>query len=540
MSHLSGSDAILQSLLINDVDTIFGLPGGQLDHFFDAMYHASDRVKFVGSRHEQGAAYMAFGYAKSTGRVGTYTVVPGPGVLNTTAALCSAYANNAPVLCVTGQIPSQGIGSGIGYLHELPDQLATMRTLTKYAERINAPQDAPGVVNEAFRQLTTGRPRPASIEMPMDVMAAKAEVELLPKFVAKRLDAPDPDAIEDAAKLVAASKKPLIVVGSGALEAGEALLEFASMIQAPVVSFRNGRGIVSDRHYLGHNFASGYELWKDADLVIGVGSRMQAYLQEWRTDKNMKVIRIDIDIEEIDRIQKADVGICADASAGLEALVGALPKRLGKRESREDELVALKARVDSDIQSIQPQLSYLNVIREELPDDGYLIDEITQVGFASWYGFPVYEPRHIITCGYQGTLGYGFATALGVKIAHPDKAVISIAGDGGFMFNVQELATAAQYNVGLTTVVFNSGDFGNVKRQQKEWFDGRYIGSDLENPDFVKLAESFGIRGYRTASPEGLRPLLHEALNLNEPCLIEVTVGEMAAPWKFIIREPAR
>ena len=488
----------------------------------------------------RGAAYMAFGYAKSTGRVGTYTVVPGPGVLNTTAALCSAYANNAPVLCVTGQIPSEGIGSGIGYLHELPDQLATMQTLTKYAERMNTPQQAPEVVNEAFRQLTTGRPRPVSIEMPMDIMAEKADIELRPPYDPGQPHVPDLDAIDDAAKLIAGSKKPMIVVGSGALDAGEMLLEFASIIQAPVVSFRNGRGIISDRHYLGHTFASGYELWKEADVVIGIGSRMQAYLQEWQTDKGMKIIRIDIDPEEIDRIQKADIGICADAGISLEALINALPKHLGKRDSRQDELTALKAKVNDDIQCIQPQLSYLNVMREELPDDGYLVDEITQVGFTSWYGFPVYEPRHIITCGYQGTLGYGFATALGVKVAHPDKPVISIAGDGGFMFNVQELATAAQYNIGLVTIVFNSGNFGNVKRQQKEWFGGRYIGSELKNPDFVNLAESFGIRGYRTDSPEGLRPLLREALNVNEPSLIEVTVGEMAAPWKFIIREPAR
>ena len=540
MSRLSGANALLQSLLINNVDTIFGLPGGQLDHFFDAMYHAGDAVRFVGSRHEQGAAYMAFGYAKSTGKVGTYTVVPGPGVLNTTAALCSAYANNSPVLCVTGQIPSEGIGSGIGYLHELPDQLATMRSLTKYAERIDHPSQAPEIVNEAFRQLKTGRPRPVSLEMPMDTMAQQAEVNLLPQFTAPDQTALDPDIIDDAAQMIAASKSPMIVVGGGALDAGQEVLELASMIQAPVVSFRNGRGIVSDRHYLAHTIAGGYELWKDTDLVIGIGSRMQPYLQEWKTDSDMKIIRIDIDPTEINRIQTADAGICTNAKVGVTALINALPKYLGKRASRQEELTALKTKIADDIQTIQPQLSYLDVLREELPDDGYLVDEITQVGFASWYGFPVYEPRHLITCGYQGTLGYGFATALGVKVAHPDKPVISISGDGGFMFNVQELATAAQYNIGLVTIVFNSGNFGNVKRQQKEWFGGRYIGSELKNPDFVSLAESFGIQGLKTESPDGLRPLLREALRHNGPSLIEVSVEEMTAPWKFIIREPAR
>src|SRR5262245_40312422 len=170
MGVMSGADALLAQVLRNGVDTIFGLPGGQLDHFFDSMYRNESKVRFVGSRHEQGAAYMAFGYARSTGRTGVYVVVPGPGVLNSTAALCSASAASAPVLCLTGQIPSEGLGRGIGYLHELPDQLATMRTLTRWAERAMRPEDAPALVNEAFVRMHGGRPGPVSLEMPMDVM----------------------------------------------------------------------------------------------------------------------------------------------------------------------------------------------------------------------------------------------------------------------------------------------------------------------------------------------------------------------------------
>src|SRR5262245_36675308 len=181
MTVMSGADAILGQMLVNDVDTIYGLPGGQLDHFFDSMYRSEERVRFVGSRHEQGAAYMAFGYARSTGRPGVYTVVPGPGVLNTAAALCTAYATNAPVLCLTGQIPSEGLGRGIGYLHELPDQLATLRSITRWAARIMQPGEAPAIVNEAFARLNGGRRGPVSVEMPMDVMGRTAEVEPLPR-----------------------------------------------------------------------------------------------------------------------------------------------------------------------------------------------------------------------------------------------------------------------------------------------------------------------------------------------------------------------
>ncbi|MHA3794319.1 thiamine pyrophosphate-dependent enzyme [Rhizorhabdus wittichii] len=537
---MTGAQALLGQILANGTDTIFGLPGGQLDHFFDAMHKAGDKLRLFGTRHEQGAAYMAFGYARSTGKPGVYTVVPGPGVLNTTAALCSAYATNAPVLCLTGQIPSAGIGKGIGYLHELPDQLATMRTLTKWADRAMTPDAAPALVNEAYRQMGSGRPRPVSLEMPMDVMGASADVALLPKAEIDRGPALDDDAILRAAKLLSTARNPLIIAGGGAIAAGEALQELAAMLQAPVVSFRSGRGVISDRSPLSQMFPAGYELWKQADVVIGLGSRMEQQYLYWKVPDHMKVIRIDIDQEEIDRIAPPAVAIHADAADAVPALVAKLSGLLDRRASREDELRDLAARVRGDIEDrVQPQASYLAAIRAALPEDGYFVDEITQVGYTSWYAFPVYEPRHLITCGYQGTLGYGYATALGVKAAHPDKAVVNIAGDGGFLFTANEMATAAQHGIALVTVLFNNNKFQNVQRQQREWFGGRLIASDLKNPDFVKFAESFGIRAERVYDPESLRRAVSAALERNEPALIEVPCGDMASPWPFIIRPPA-
>lgn len=541
MARLSGADAILQSLIANDVDTIFGLPGGQLDHFFDAMYKSSDKVKLIGTRHEQGAAYMAFGYARSTGKVGTYTVVPGPGVLNSTAALCSAYATDTPVLCITGQIPSASIGKGYGELHELPDQLATMKSLTKYAERIDHPNEAPTIVDKAFQALKSGRPRPVSLEMPMDIMANEASVDLLPKYQTPVFEV-DADAIAKAAKEISAAKRPLIIVGGGAISAASEVLELAEMLQAPVSSFRSGRGIVSDEHYLGVNLPAGYKLWGETDLVIGIGTRLQLQQQYWGVDDDMKIIRIDIDPEEIGRINPATVGIVSDAKPALQELIDKLQTSLGKRASREEELNSLKAEIRLQTEAVQPQMSYLDVIRQELPRDGIFCDEITQVGYTSWYGFPVYKPRQLITCGYQGTLGYGYATALGVKVAHPDKPVVSITGDGGFLFTATELATAVQYGIGLVTIIFNNNKFLNVQRQQNEWFGGRKIASDLHNPDFVKFAESFGAAAYRTNSPEGLRELIKKGLaNTTGPTIIEVAIDkDMASPWKHIITPPNR
>jgi len=538
--EISCATAILRTLMRNGVDTVFGLPGGQLNHFFDAMYHVKDQIRYVGSRHKQGAAYMAFGYAKSTGRVGVYAVVPGPGLLNTTAAICSAYANNTPVLCVTGQIPSKDLGKGIGHLHELPDQLATMRTLTKWAERIMRPEDAPQVVTDAFTQLLSGRRRPVCIETPTDIMGARAAVTLLDPAIEARHPALNPDAIDLAATLLAASGRPVILVGGGANHAKEELLELAMMLQAPVVAFRNGRGIVSDRHFLSQSFVAGYELWKTTDVVLGVGTRMEQQYLHWGTDADMKIIRVDIDAEELTRNGTPDIGIHGDARDAIGALIDALPKYLRHRSSRQEELTELKQSTRKSIDVIQPQMTWLDAIREALPDDGYFVDEITQVGFASWYGFPVFEPRHLITCGYQGTLGYGFATALGVKVAHPDKPVVSISGDGGFLFNVQELATAAQHKINLVSVVFNNNQYGNVKYHQEAWFGGRMLGADLQNPDFVKLAESFGVKGVRANTPQQLIRAMRAGFADAGPTLIEVPVGTMARPWQFIIRPAAR
>jgi acetolactate synthase-1/2/3 large subunit len=539
MTRMTGAQAIVRSVVNHGVDTIFGLPGGQLYYLYDAFYRQRDRLRIITSRHEQGAAYMAFGYAHSTGRVGVFDVVPGPGVLNTTAALCTAYGANAPVLCLTGQVPTEGIGSGAGYLHELPDQLGILRSLTKWAERIDRPADAPSLVAEAFRQLQTGRPRPVSLEMAPDIMELEQEVNLLNPVTIYPAAQPDPDALTAAARLLGAAKRPLIMIGGGARDAGEELLAVAEMLQAPVVSHRHGKGVVSDRHYLSQTYPAGHRLWRDADVVLAVGTRLKYPLMYWGT-AGLPIIRIDIDPDEVTRVAAPAVGLVADARCTLAALLDELPDFLAPRPSRKDELQALKVRFAAEYERIQPQLSYLRVMREELPDDGFFVDEITQTGFASWYGFPSYLPRHFISSGYQGTLGYGYATALGVKVAHPDKPVLQISGDGGFMYNVQEVATAVAEGIGLVTVIFRDDRFGNVHRDLRTRFGEETLGAQLRNPDFVALAESFGAVGLRAETPETLRTALRQAFAESGPVLIEVPVGEMTNPWEFIMLPPAR
>ena len=541
MPLLSGAEAILKSLELHGVETIFGLPGGQLDHFFDAIYQTQGRIRLIHSRHEQGAAYMAYGYARSTGKVGCYTVVPGPGVLNTTAALCTAYACNAPVLCITGQIPSQGIGTGRGYLHEIPDQLGVMKKLTKWASRIEKPDQTPELVQQAFSQLLNGRSRPVELEMAMDVMGQKQEVELLnPENV--EAPEPDPDLIEEASKILGKAKNPLIVVGGGAQDASEEVLRIAELLQAPVTFFRNGKGVLDDRHYLSQSFPQGNRLWIDADVVLAIGTRLKYQQMYWGLDDELKILRIDIDPEEINRIASPAVGIVADAKKALSMLIPATEKNKLQRNSRKKELTNLKTEFTHLFeQKIGPQYQYLKVIREELPEDGIFVDEVTQVGFASWYAFPTYKSRHFISAGYQGTLGYGFATSLGVQAANPGKKVISISGDGGFLFNLQEMSTAVQYQLNVVAIVFNDGKYANVQRQQKEWFEGHIIASDLHNPDFVKLAESFGMFSTRVHSPIELKGVLKTALKSDQPALIEVKLDkDFPTPWPFILSSHSR
>jgi acetolactate synthase-1/2/3 large subunit len=537
MTTLTGGEAIVSGLVAHGVDTVFGLPGAQVYGLFDAFQQA--QLKVIGARHEQACGYMAFGYARSSGRPGVFSVVPGPGVLNASAALLTAFGCNEPVLCVTGQVPTAFLGRGRGHLHEMPDQLATLRTYVKWADRIEYPGNAPTVVARAFQEMLSGRHGPASVEMPWDVFTQRADTAPAKVLAPLPAPQPDPDLVKQAAALIKASKAPMIFVGSGAIEARDEILELAEMIDAPVVAFRSGRGIVSNAHELGLTMAAAYKLWPTTDLMIAIGTRAELPASGFRwpyQPKGLKSVRIDIDPAEMRRLT-SDTAIVSDAMAGTADLVAAVRKAgCGKTAGRRAAIREATATAQHEIQRIQPQMAYLNILREVLPANAIVTDELSQVGFASWYGFPIYEPRTFITSGYQGTLGSGFPTALGAKVANPDRPVVAITGDGGFMFGVQELATAVQFNIGVVTLVFNNNAYGNVRRDQRERFDGRVVASDLVNPDFVKLAESFGVGAARVTSPDHFKPALEKALSHGGPYLVSVEVPKDSevSPWAFI------
>src|SRR6478735_7827722 len=314
MPRMTGGDAIVDSLLRHGIDTIFGVPGVQMYGLFDAFARNANRLRVLNARHEQTTAYMAMGYAQSTGKPSAFTVVPGPGVMNAMGAMLTAWGVNTPMICITGQVTSAMIGRGRGQLHEMPDQLATLKTLVKFAERIEHPTDAPQVMARAYQAMMSGRPGPVAVEMPWDMFPATADVTPVEPLGKRANPIPDPDRIAALATLVDGAKAPMIVVGGGALNAGPEVLALAEKIGAPVVAFRTGKGVVDSRHPLSLTTVAGFRLWDSTDLLIGIGSRLEIPLARWApAPAGLKVGRIDIDPAEHRRLA-VDVPIVADAA----------------------------------------------------------------------------------------------------------------------------------------------------------------------------------------------------------------------------------
>jgi acetolactate synthase-1/2/3 large subunit len=535
---MSTATALVRTLMAQGIDTLYCLPGVQNDDFFDALATTGKSIRPVHTRHEQATAYMALGAALATGEPQAYCVVPGPGFLNTTAALSTAYATNAPVLAIAGQIPERYTGKGVGLLHEIPDQLAIMKGLTKWADRVSDAQQAADKGREAFARMLSGGPRPVALECPMNVWRKTAEVAFDESRIVRKTPAIDQDALLKAAKLLGAAKNPMIIVGGGAQDASAEVTLIAEMLQAPVVAYRNGHGVLDARHPLFAGWLGGYLLWKKVDAVLAIGTRLQQPM-DWGADKDLKVVHLEINPERVGVIHKPDITLIADAAEGLAALADVLAKHNTKRADRTADMLTLKAAVAERLSTLAPQKAFLDAIRGALPDNGIFVDELTQVGYPARLMYPAYKPRTFLTSGYQGTLGWGYAAALGAKIAKPDSPVVSINGDGGFLFGAGEMATAIKHNVGVVGIVFADGNYGNVKRIQSENY-GRNIAVDLANPDFVKMADSFGMRAMRAKDAAALGKEIKAAITKNEPTLIEVPVklSDFPSPWPYLMNVP--
>ena len=539
LSKMNIAEVTVQTLAANGIDKVYCLPGVQNDDFFDALVRTAPGIAPIHTRHEQATAYMALGAALATGKPQAYAVVPGPGFLNTTTALATAQSLGAPVVAISGQIPEWAIGKGIGFLHEIPRQLEIMRALTKWAAHLESPEDAMAKTHEALRQCISGAPGPVGLEAGWNMWRRGAEIAFDPQVVARETPAIDTDRITAAAAMLAASAKPVIVVGGGAQDASAEVRELSRRLQAPVIANRTGHGVLDGRDAFAMPNLGGHMLWADVDCVLGIGTRLQQPM-DWGRDDNLKVVHIDADATRIGRIGPADISIVGDAAEAARLLLEALQRVGASRGDRTAEMQDLKKRMVQRLEALAPQKAWIDAIRAELPEDGILVEELTQISYASRMLYPVYGPRTYLSTGYQGTLGWGYATALGAKAAMPGRAVVSLSGDGGFMFGMQELATAVRHGLGVVAVVFNDGAYGNVRRIQQQNYEGRLVATDLANPDFVKLGESFGIRSERVETPADLRKAMRSALGSDAPALIEVPVGTFPDPWPHIMLPKVR
>jgi acetolactate synthase I/II/III large subunit len=536
MARMTGGEALVQSLYREGIRVVFGLPGVQLYGVMAAL-RDEPRIRFITTRHEQATSYMADGYARAGGDVGTGLVVPGPGLLNSTAGLSTAYSASSPVLMLSGQIPREQIGKNVGLLHEVNDQQDCIAPITKWRRRVLQVAEIPAAVREAFTQLRTGRPRPVELEMPPETMEEEGDADLLPATEAGRAAAPAGD-IARAVEILLAAKNPIIYAGGGANLSGahEALRAVAEHLQAGVASSPEGKGAVGDLSDL----SLGAAFWRDsplraaihaADVVLVVGSRLALVTFA----PGQRIVQIDVDPEEIGRNHTNTVGLVGDARRTLEALLEKLRAATAPRPSRKAERETLRAEI-AGLMTQEPQTSILRSLRSGCPEDTILVAGMTQIGYYSRPFWPTFAPRTYITSSYSGNLGYEYPVALGAKVARPEKPVVAVIGDGGFLFNAQELATAVQHKINVVAVVFNDNAYGNVARDLDEDWGGNF-GAALHNPDFMKLADAYGVHGMRAKEATDVGRLVKEAVGLERPVLIEVPVGRMPRPAFFAARK---
>ena len=535
---ITGGQSLIHSLYSEGVKVIFGLAGVQMYHAIISILGYPE-MKFITTRHEQASTYMADGYARASGKIGVAMVVPGPGLQNASAGITNAYASSSPILIISGQINRDKIGKNIGILHEINDQIDIIAPITKWQKRVMIAKDIQNSIKESFLKIRTGRPRPVEIEIPPEALS-----ELIKFSDYKKLELPktniDIRSVENAAKIILKAKKPVIWAGGGVhlSAASNKLLELAEYLQIPVLTTPEGKGSISDKHYLsigtpqGRSTGNSKDSLRDflytCDVILAVGTRFA----NANPKPSQQVLQIDIDPQEIGRNHKNTLGILGDASQALSEFLKIIKKTTKPKKNQKKIFEEMRVnRYEKSSNQVEPLASYVKALREGIPNDGILVTDMTTIAYYSRTHFQTYNPRSYFTSSYSGNLGSAFPTSLGVKVAKPNQAVVSISGDGGFLFNSQELATAIQFGINVVAVVFNDQSFGNVKRDMKEMFNKKTLGAELKNPNFIKLAQAYGAVGMKASSPKSLKQSLKKAIALNKTVLIEVPIGDMPSPF---------
>ncbi|MCH8116165.1 MAG: thiamine pyrophosphate-binding protein [Chloroflexi bacterium] len=541
MTKLSGGEALVKSLVREGVEVVFGLPGVQMYGIVAAL-RDEPSIRFIVTRHEQATTYMADGYARTTGNPGVAMVVPGPGIYNAGGGLATAFSRSSPVVLIAGQIPRKTIGKNLGGLHEVNDQKEITRPITKWQKQVLRPHEVPEAIHEAFRQAKSDRPGPVHFELPPETMVEREEVTLLePARIVRKV--PGRATIEQAAKEIAAARKPVIYAGGGVArsDAEAELVAFAEATRIAVMTSAGGKGTMSERHPLALGSSLGpsgllKDYIEDADLIIGAGTR---FSMRNPAGSDARLIHIDADPRMIGHVHKNTLGLVGDVKATLPVLARALEAAGGgKWPSPAEEVADIRRRLtDSEDEKNRPQEEYLQALQAGAPSDAVMIFGMTQLGYYSRPRWMTENAKSYIDSGYSGNLGFSFPTALGAKVGNPDRPVICVSGDGGFMYNSSEISTAVKYGINLVTVIYNDGHFGNVARDLDDDFGGDYE-SKFANPDFVKLAEAYGAVGLRARDPFDVENVIPEALEMKRPVFIDVPVSRVPRPKQWAARAP--
>lgn len=536
MVRVTGGQAVIQALKAAGVDTLFGIAGTQNLPIFDALVD-EPAMRLVVNRHEQGAGYMADGYARASGRPGVLVTVSGPGAANALTPLGQAYSDSSPVLLIASQVDSASLDRDNEDFHQMRGALATFRNVTKWQGQARTVAAIPRLIAQAMAALRAGRPRPAYLEIPQDVLFSAGDVQIED---APRLLETEPPAgvIHQAGGILAAAERPLLVVGGGAHGAGEAILALAERLQAPVVVSANGKGAVPDDHPLvaGSGWGAhhpGTDLFDAADTVVALGTRFGPLPTGYWKLSMPRLIHVDVDAAELGKHYPPEVGMVGDARLTAQRLNEDLDRRGHARPEKpwidlDQHRSARRAAID---ERARPALELLAAVRSALPEDGLLYNDLNTVSYWGWPGFAATRPRTFFYPSGFGSLGFGLPAAIGGKIARPDLPVVALTGDGGILYTLHELATAVQERIGVVIVVFNSGGYAAIKRDQEQNWRGRVIGVDLATPDFVRLAEAFGARGQRVDGPAALRKAVGDGFHADGPTVIEVPCPAVVPPW---------
>ena len=537
---ITGSEAVILSLIAEGVDTIFGYPGGAIMPIYDALYDYDKKIKHILTRHEQGAAHAAEGYAKITGKAGVCFATSGPGATNLITGIADAMIDSIPMVCITGQVTSPLLGTDA---FQESDVISISMPITKWNYQITSPDEIPWVIAQAFFIAQTGRPGPVLVDITKDAQFGEIDFEYkkckkirsyIPEYPV------DPFKVKEAAELIDQANKPLLLFGQGVIiaKAENELQEFLEKTGIPAAWTLLGLSAIPSDHPLNvgmlgmhGNYGPNIKT-NEADLIIAVGMRFDDRVTGKVSGyaRDAKIIHLEIDPAEINKIIRADVAVLGDAKKSLKMLTANVKKNSHEewlKEFREADKVEFDKVIEKDLHPVKKGLTMgeaVKLVSEKTNNDAILVTDVGQQQMIAARYFKFKRSRSCVTSGGLGTMGYGLPASIGAQFAAPDRTVVAIIGDGGFQMTIQELGTIAQNKLPIKIVLLNNNFLGMVRQWQQLFFEKRYSFTELTNPDFITIAKGFGIAGHKVENRENLSDSIQTMIDYPGPYLLEVVV----------------